>query len=296
MNRIFTLEAFINVVDSGSFSGAAKLLRVGQPAVSKAISKLEEHIGVTLLRRSTRGVSPTEAGLKFYAHAKRALEESEMADIAARDAGAAFSGQLRVCAAVSFVRLHLIRCLPDFMAANPGLNIDLILDDRNVDLIEAAVDVALRMGTMRDSNLTARKIADAPRLLVASPAYLERMGTPQKPDELTGHQTIVYDVLGGGSLWTFTRDAIDTTVALGGRLRITAAEGVREAVLRGLGMAVVSQWMFAPELAEGRVKVVLPEWSLPRIDLWAVFPTGRQTAAKAKGFVDFVEACLAKSW
>jgi DNA-binding transcriptional LysR family regulator len=295
VNRLSALEAFVRVVDAGSFSGAAKLLRIGQPAVSKAIAQLEERTGVRLLRRSTHGLSPTKAGEHFYIHAKRAIEESDLADVAARGAGAALSGQLRVCAAVTFARLHLIPHLGEFMRAHPGLDIDLVLDDRNVDLIEVGADVALRMGNLTDSSLIARKICDVPRYLVASPTYLETMGYPADPDDLAQHEAIIYDVLGGGALWSFRKGDVEKTINARGRLRISAAEGVREAVFRDLGIAVASEWMFAPEIASGRVQMVLPDWILPRIDLWAVFPTGRQSGAKAKAFVSFVKDCFEKN-
>jgi DNA-binding transcriptional LysR family regulator len=202
---------------------------------------------------------------------------------------------LRVCAAVTFARLHLIPHLGEFVKANPGLDIDVVLDDRNVDLIEVGADVALRMGNLTDSSLIACKICDAPRLLVASPTYLENMGEPRDPDDLARHESIIYDVLGGGTSWSFRKGEDERTTNARGRLRISAAEGVREAVFKDLGIAMASEWMFAPELANGRVRVVLPDWTLPRINLWAVFPTGRQPGAKAKAFVNFVKDCLRRN-
>jgi len=202
---------------------------------------------------------------------------------------------LRICAAVTFSRLHLMPHIGEFTRAHPELDVDIILDDRNVDLIEIGADVALRMGELTDSNLIARKICDAPRLLVATPAYIKKMGEPQDPTDLEGHETIIYDVLGGGALWTFTKGTVAKTINAKARLRISAAEGIREAVFQDLGVAVASEWMFAPEITSGRVRVLLPEWQLPRIDLWAVFPTGLQSSAKAKAFVKFVKDCLERS-
>src|SRR5262249_7576493 len=137
MNRLEAMEAFVRVVDTGSFSIAARQLRVGQPAVSKTIAQLEDRLGVRLLRRSTHGLSLTEAGESFYAHAKRAIEEADEAALAARGAGTALSGRLRICAAVTFARLHVIPRLGEFLKAHPSLDLDLMLDDRHVDLIEA---------------------------------------------------------------------------------------------------------------------------------------------------------------
>ncbi|MCX7513070.1 LysR family transcriptional regulator [Frateuria hangzhouensis] len=295
MDRLAAMEAFVRVVDAGSFSGAARLLRVGQPAVSKTVAQLEERLGVRLLLRSTHGLTPTEAGRSFYERARRAIEEADEAEHAARGAGATLTGRLRICAAVTFSRLHVLPRLPLFLEQHPQLDVDFVLDDRNIDLIEEGIDIALRMGKLADSNLIARKIGQSPRRVFASPAYLERMGVPHVPADLAGHQAVIYEQRGGGTEWSFRRDGTTASVAMQGRVRVTAAEGVREAVFAGLGLAVASEWMFAPELASGAVQSVLDDWNLPPVDLWAVFPTGRQASAKARAFAGFIEAQLSDS-
>ncbi|RAN81668.1 transcriptional regulator [Bacillus sp. SRB_336] len=293
MDRLAAMEAFVRVVDAGSFSGAARLLRIGQPAVSKTIAQLEERLGVRLLLRSTHGLTPTEAGRGFYERARRAIEEVDEAEYAARGAGTTLSGRLRICAAVTFARLHVLPRLPVFLEQHPSLDIDIVLDDRNIDLIEEGIDVALRMGQLADSSLTARKLGQSPRRVFASAAYLERMGVPRVPADLAGHQAVIYSQRGGGDEWTFHRDGTTASIAMQGRVRVTAAEGVREAVFAGLGLAVASEWMFAPELVSGIVESVLDDWTLPAVDLWAVFPTGRQASAKARAFADFIEGQIA---
>lgn len=292
MNRLLALEAFVRVVDCGSFSGAAKHLRLGQPAISKAIAELEERAGVRLLLRSTHGVSQTEGGELFYVHAKHAVEEAELADLAARGSEAALVGRLRVCAAVTFARLHVIPHMGEFLTTHSLLDVDLQLDDHNVDLIEAGADVALRMGELTTSSYSARKICDAPRLLVATPSYLERMGEPQTPTEVANHQMIIHDVHGGVDTWAFTKGSIKTSVATKSRFRVSATEGVREAVLSDLGVTIAPSWMFSPELANGRVRALLSDWTLPRIDLWGVFPPRGPSNTKARTFVDFIKSRL----
>jgi len=289
MNRLSAMEVFVRVIETGSFSGAARVLRIGKTAVSKAVAQIEQRLGVRLLVRTTHGLSPTESGESFYEHAKRSIEEAEEADLAARGVGAALSGRLRVSAAVTFARLHVMPHLPAFLDQHPALNVDLMLDDRNVDLVEAGVDVALRMGSLKDSSLTARKIGRGRRLVLGTPSYFEKAGEPRSPTDLISHQAVIYDQRGGGAAWTFRQGAAETAVTLKGRVRVTAAEGVREAVFSDLGLTVSSEWMFAPELRSGRVRSVLEDWSLPSIDLWAVFPTGRQASAKARAFATFIE-------
>ncbi len=292
MDRLAAMEAFVRVIDTGSFSGAARHLRKGQPAISKAVSALEAQLGVKLLMRSTHGFTATEAGLRFYERARRTLEEAQEAELAARGAGAALSGRLRVSCATTFARLHVIPKLGAFLDAHPQLQIDMVMDDRNVPLIEEGIDVALRMGALSDSALTARKIGQRPRHVLATPAYFARHGTPATPTDLMAHDAVIYDQRGGGAVWTFTKGPSQVAVTVRGRLQMTAAEGVREAVFAGLGLTVATAWMFAPELADGRVVPVLTDWELPPIDVWAVFPTGRQANAKARAFAAFVEQAL----
>ncbi len=293
MDRLQAMETFVCVVDAGSFSGAARRLNVGQPAVSKTVAQLEEYLGVQLLLRSTRGLVPTEAGLAYYQGARRAIDEADDADLGARGASAGLSGRLKVSAAVTFARLHIMPHLQTFLDLHPQLSIDVVLDDRNIDLLEGGIDVALRMGTLSDSNMTARRIAQSRRLVLATPAYFERHGVPRDPAELVSHAGIVYDRQGGGIRWPFQRGAQQMEVAVTGRVRVSAAEGVRAAVLADMGLSVSSEWMFTPELASGQVRSVLEDWALPPIDLWALYPSGRKASAKARAFVAFVEAVMA---
>ena len=166
MDRFAAMEVLVKVIDTGSFSAAARQLGVGQPAVSKTIAQLETRIGVKLLLRSTRGLSPTEAGQRYYEHAQRALDAAHEADLAATGAAAGLTGRLRFAAPVTFARLHLMPRLPAFIAQHPALAIDAILDDRRVDLIEESIDVALRIGTLADSTATAQRVGAARRIVV----------------------------------------------------------------------------------------------------------------------------------
>jgi DNA-binding transcriptional LysR family regulator len=194
MNRLAAMEAFVRVVDTGSFSSAAKQLRVGQPAISKTIAQLEERLGVRLLLRSTHGLTPTEAGRNFYEHAKRCIDEADEADLAARGAGAGLSGRIRICTSVTFARLFLIPRLSMFLAEHPSLEVDLVLDDRNINLIEQGIDVSLRIGQLTDSMLTARKIGQCKRLVVGTPSYFGTAGEPLAPADLVAHQAVIYSL------------------------------------------------------------------------------------------------------
>lgn len=290
MDRLQAMTTFVRVIEVGSFSGASRLLGVGQPAVSKTIAQLEERLQVRLLLRSTHGLTPTEAGLRFYERARLAIQDVDEAELEARGAGAGLSGRLRISAAPTFARLLIVPRLPEFLARHPDLEIDVILDNRVIDLISEGIDLSLRMGDLPDSNAVARRIATGGRSVVATPAYLARAGTPHVPADLAGHEAIIFSQLSNS--WVFRRGGTEASVSIRGRLRVSAAEGIRAAVLADLGLAVASDWMFGPELASGAVHRVLEDWALPPIDLWALFPTGRLASAKARAFADFVEAMI----
>jgi DNA-binding transcriptional LysR family regulator len=180
-------------------------------------------------------------------------------------------------------------------AENPALEIDLVLEDRDVDSIAEGIDVALWIGPFADSALIARKIAMCRRIVVGAPAYFDVMGVPQNPTDLLGHHAVIYDQRQGGRSWTFRQGSAEVSVTVHGRLRVSAAEGAREAVFAGLGLSIGgSEWMFTPELKSGAVKVVLADWSLPPGELWAAFPTGRRASAKARAFTRFIERQLSE--
>jgi DNA-binding transcriptional LysR family regulator len=294
MDRLTLMETFVCTVETGSFSAAARRLDVGQPAVSKAVAQLEERLQARLLLRSTRGLTTTEAGQAYYESAKRAIALVDAADGAARGMTAGLAGKLRVCAAVTFARLHIIPHIPVFLARHPGLDVEVMLDDRHIDLLENGIDVALRMGELDDSSMTARHIARGPRAVVATPGYLSERGVPHVPGDLARHEAVVYQSdAGGADTWSFEREGLEVSVKVRGRLRVSAAEGVRAAVCAGVGVAIVSEWMFAPELASGEVERLLPAWRLPAIDLWAVYPAGRLASARARAFTAFVQEIMA---
>ncbi len=293
MDRLHAMEVFVRVVETGSFSAAARDVRIGQPAVSKLVAALEERLQVRLLVRSTRQLHPTEAGQAFYERARRAVAEADEAETAARGLSKGLDGRLRVCVSVTFARLHIAPKIGAFLDAHPNLRVDFVMDDRYIDLMEESIDVALRAGELPDSSLTARKLATCDRHVVASPAYLARMGRPAAPHDLLDHTAIVYTQGLVAEDWRFRRGTAETVVRIPTRLSFSAAEGVREAVIAGLGVAVSSVWMMAPELASGSIVPVLTEWTLPHADLWAIYPSGRLPTAKARAFITWFEDTFA---
>lgn len=292
MDRLAVMETFVKVVETGSFSKAAAQLGIGQPAVSKAVAHLEERLGVKLLLRTTRGITPTESGKSFHQGAVRAIEEANQAELAARAEGAGLTGRLRVSAPVTFASQMVIPHLPLFLAAHPALSIDILMEDRHISLVEEGIDLALRLGILADSSFTARRLASARRVVFASPQYLARAGVPATPAELSQHEAVVYESGLSPTSWTFSRAGEDVTVSLSPRLRFSSAEGVRAAVRAGLGVAIASEWMFLSETRSGEVTALLTDWETRPMELWALFPSGRLPSAKASTFASFVEGVM----
>jgi DNA-binding transcriptional LysR family regulator len=224
--------------------------------------------------------------LRFYERSRVAIQEADEAELAARGAGSGLSGRLRVSAAPTFARLHVIPHLPRFLESHPELEVDIVLDDRMIDLVAEGIDVSLRMGTLADSSLVAQKLASSRRSVLATTEYLARAGTPGAPADLVDHETVLYSQT--SNTWSFSRNGVEASVLIRGRARFSAAEGIRAAVLAHMGLTIASDWMFAPELADGSVRRLLEDWTLPDIELWAVFPTGRMVTAKARQFAEFV--------
>ena len=294
IDLIRTMRSFVRVYETRSFSAAARDLGLGQPSVSKAVAQLERELGLRLLLRSTRGLTPTDAGERFYEHSLRTLREADRALEAVGGDGASLAGRLRVGGTITFMRRHVIPKLPVFLERHPRLDVDLLLDDGNVGLVEEGVEVALRMGALADSSLTARRIGRCRRVVVATPGHLERHGTPRDPSGLAEHAAVVLSRGEGGERVLFAKGDVSAEAVLRPRLRVNALEGLRAAVLAGLGVAVASEWILRDELDDGRLVELLPDWSLPPLDLWAVLPSGsRHAGPKARAFVAFVEEQLA---
>lgn len=292
MDRLQVMRQFVTVAESGSFSAAARRLGVQQPAISKAIATLEDYLGVRLLVRTPRAHSLTDAGQRYYERARIALDEADAAESAARAAATQLTGRLRIAAPSTYVSEALIPHLGDFLAAHPGLSIDLLLEDRRVDLVEEGVDIAIRAGDLADSTLSARRIDRAARAVVAAPAYLARCGVPDTPAALADHALISYAPFEAAGRWHFAHPERPATIRIEPRLRVTSAEGLRAAILGGLGIGMVSTRMFANEWEAGAVAPVLAEWALPSVDVWAIFPEGRRPTVRARRFAEWAAATL----
>lgn len=292
MDRLAVMAQFVRVVEAGSFSAAARVLGQGQPAVSKAVAQLEAWLGVRLMIRTARALTLTDAGKIFYDRAKATLDSADEAEAAARGAAAALSGRLRICGPVTFARMHIIPVLPAFMALHPGLELELVLDDRRIDLVEEGIDIALRVGALADSNMVATHVAAGVRHVVATRDLWRQHPDVTTPADLSRLPFIAHGDAPGGTDWVFAKDGRTELVRLSPTLRINALEGVREAVFAGIGFAIISQWSTSDAIAARIAETRLDEYRLPSVDLWAIFPAGRQPSARARAFAQWVRTIV----
>jgi DNA-binding transcriptional LysR family regulator len=292
MDRLHAMQVFTAVVDSGSISAAAARIGSGQPAVSKTLAALEAHLGVALMVRSTRGSALTEAGRRFLAHARTTLDEADAAEAAARDEALALIGPLRIAAPPTYAAQVIIPRLGEFRTRHPGIMLDLLLDDRRIDMIAEGIDLALRGGRLDDSTIVARRVDRSPRCVMASRAYCARRGMPQHPRELPAHDFIEYAVWTGAT-WRFARGGAEEPVTIPATLRVSAAEAMRAAIFADLGCAIVSERMIQRDLDTPDLVRLLPAWTLPAGDFWLCAPAGRRMGAKARAFSDWLDEIIA---
>jgi DNA-binding transcriptional LysR family regulator len=289
MDRLTGMAAFARVVEAQSFTAAAGQLGMSKSALSKAVSALEDRLGARLLNRTTRRLSLTEVGRAFYERCVRILAEAEEAELAVTRLQEVPRGTLRVNAPVSFGALHLGPALTDFMRRYPDLRIEIEFTDRFVDLIEEGWDVAVRIATLPDSSLIARKLADNELIVCAAPSYWQRRGRPGVPQDLAGHDCITYAYQAWPNEWSFVGvNGQRFAVCIKGSLRTNNGDMAQRVALAGLAVASLPRFICGPELAAGRLERVLAEWMPPPPGIYAVYPHNRHLSAKVRAFVDFL--------
>lgn len=284
---------FVRVVESGSFSQAARDLNVSQPTVSKQIAALEARLGTQLLARNSRTLAVTPAGQDYYEAILRVLQDIDAVEEKIVQGQSTPSGLVRVTLSPALGRLFVIPRLPTFRDRFPDVAIEMEVSGRQVDLIEEGIDVAIRIGRLSESALVARRIGDMQMITLASAAYLSRYGTPQTLDDLRSHQRIAYVYQGDVVGWGFQADGRQVTVDGGGAFRTNDAEHVRGAVLAGLGIAHHASWLFTDVLASGEVVRILDRHAPPPFPINAVTVAGRRMPSRVRQFIDFLAAICA---
>lgn len=289
MDTHAAMHTFAKVVELGSFAAAAGRLELAPSAVTKQVAFLERKYGVRLLNRTTRKLSLTDAGRAFYERIRPLLAELEELELALQADVQRPSGKLRISAPFTFGILHLGPAVAEFMRQYPEVKVDLELNDRTVDLVEEGFDLAVRIGPMGDSTLVARQLAEIKIIVCAAPSYLAEHGTPQHPDDLKQHSCLNYTYSSSGNVWDFMKDGQTHLVSVAGTFRANNGDVIRTAALAGHGLIMQPDFIIGADIAAGRLVPVLPEYKVPSIGLYAVYPHRRFLSAKVRAFVEHLE-------
>jgi DNA-binding transcriptional LysR family regulator len=286
MDTLRAMQVFVRTLELGSLTAAAREFGMTQPSVSKLLSQLERQLGVRLFERSTRGLSPTEQGQRFHADARLVLEQYDAAVGAVQGLHGRPAGQLRINAPVALGQYRINAMVQRFLAAHPGIDIELILNDRFADLVEEGIDVAFRLGGTLPPDAVGRHLATVERFLVASPDYCARRGMPALPADLGTHDMVRFAWTPGNSI-DLLRGEERVRLAVGGRFRANNALAIREALALGSGIGICPDWLVRDLLDSGALVRVLPQWSAPSQDLYLLTPSRRYQPVRSRMFIDF---------
>ena len=292
MNKLQAMQVFVRVVETGGITRAADSLRMPKATATTLIQQLEAELGVKLLNRTTRSVSVTTDGAAYYPRCVAILAEVEDARLATSAFNSRPMGLLKVSLPPSFGRLHVVPHLKDFSALYPDIGFDISLSETTVDLIDAGVDVAIRIGALPDSSLIARRVGQVRPVVCASRAYLRARGRPREPADLAGHDAVVSSGLPGGDRWMFYRKGREIPVTVRPRLVVNGAEPAMDAAAAGLGVARVLSYQLKPRMAGGTLVPILDEWDDRIRPVSVVVPAGRFMPAKVRAFIDLAARVL----
>ena len=289
MDKFEDLQAFVAVVEAGSFTAAAERLDTAKSAISRRISALEERLGVQLLQRTTRTLNLTETGRSFYERSSRILSDLDEAESAVQQQHGDLRGTLRIALPLSFGVRHMCKPIAAFARLHPDLRFDLDLNDRRIDLIEEGVDLAVRIGNLRDSSLIARKLFDSRTVVCASPHYLHSRGTPETPADLLEHDCLVYSNLAEPGRWSWRdEDGKEQFVDLEPTMRASSGDFLANAAAHGLGIVIQPTFLAAEAIRRGALVPVLEDFAWPTTPAYAVYPPTRHLSFRVRAFIDFL--------
>jgi DNA-binding transcriptional LysR family regulator len=288
MDKLDAMNALVKVVASGSYAEAARRLGLTRSAVSKAVMELETLLGARLLDRTTRRVTPTEAGLAYYERCVAILAQVEETEAQVARLHDEPRGVLKINAPMSFGTLYLSAAVADFMRRYTELKIELMLTDRYIDPLEEGVDITVRIGTLADSSLIARRIAAARTVLIASPGYLAQHGEPREPADLASHRCLHYGHTTSMQRWQLSENGQTVSVPIGACMASNNGDALKDAAVNDLGIARLPTFIVGPDLQAGRLRIVMPDHAPPPGSVYAVYAPNRYLAAKTRLFIDFL--------
>jgi len=289
MDRFENMETFIRVVEVGSISGAADRMGVAKSAVSRRLKELEEHLGVELFHRTTRKMKLTDTGRTFYQQSVRILEDVLEAEIATSQAHGELQGSLKVALPLSFGVMHMGPAINDFLQQHPQIEFDLDFNDREVDVIQEGFDLAIRIASLADSSLIARRLAPIQHVLCASPSYLEKHGRPESPEDLHNHHCLAYSLSHDYKTWTF-KDLSnqESKIAINPHIKASVGEFLRDAAVNGQGIVFLPTFIVYKEIENETLVPLLNEYTTSQIHAYTIYPQTRHLSQRVRAFVDFL--------
>jgi len=295
VDTLTAMATFVRVVERGSFSAVAREMQTSQPTISKLLRALETRLGAKLITRSTRQLSLTDEGQRYYNECRQILAAVDAAEQRFRSGRDSVAGPLKIGSSVSFGRLQIAPRLPEFLKTHPQIQIDLQLSDQHQDLVSEGLDVTFRIGELTDSGLLARHIGITHRITVAAPDYLKQHGQPHTPEELGEHNCLQFNLLNSQNLWTYERGNEHHEVRIKGNAQSNNSEAIREMVLGGLGISLSPVWLFSEDLKAGRVQAILQDYTAQSLPIHAVSPANRRQSARVRAFVDYMSQALGQA-
>ncbi len=293
MNPYSNLELFVKTIEVGNFSALGRQLHMAPSSISRQINTLEEELGVRLLQRTTRSISLTEAGQIYFERVSKILGDLEEAQLAITQLQASPRGVLRLNIAIPFGERIIVPLIPEFLALYPDLKIDLVLEDRAIDLVEERVDLAIRISRLGDSSIVARKLADNQFVVCASQQYIEMHGLPDTPDDLAHHNCINNKNIHNSDTWQFRGGKSIQNISVSGNFLANTGGALYRAILSGLGIAVLPTWFVGEDIKQGKLKVVLEDYevnlsAMTDSAIYALYPAGQYLPPKVRVFIDYL--------
>jgi len=289
---IETLQLFIDVMRLRSFTSVASNRGIAASSVSRSIRSLEEEVGTRLFQRTTRAIKPTEAGLLYFERIRPAFDELQLAKQLAKDINEKPQGRLTVSAPSVFGEMYIVPLIPEFSRLFPDLSLDLLLQDRMVDLVEERVDIAIRVGTLQDSSYIAKQLMPMEFFISASPGYLEQNGTPTKPEQVKEHNCLLFPRSGYNFNWIFEQGTKKYNIDVQGRHMLTRSQAIKQCTVAGLGLSLLPDWLIRTEIESGALLKLFKDYRVSATDfnsaVWMLYPSKDYLPTKVRLFKDFI--------
>lgn len=292
MDKLTSMNVFVRVAKAGSFAGGARELDISRAMATKHIMQLESSLGTRLFNRTTRSLSLTDVGASYLERCQQVLQDVEEMEAAVTHLQTEPRGVLKISAPPVIGATHITRAIAEFLKIHPDLTVDLILQSSPGDMIDEGIDIAIYLGTLDDTSMVARKLASSSMIVCGSPDYFARYGVPENPEDLLGHSCLVNWASAPRNKWHFKSESGNTTISVSGRMQANVADALRLAAIEGLGLVMLASYVVSRDIEKGKLKAVLENYTLPPLDIHAVYPHRKYLSAKVRRFLEFLQDWL----